>query len=168
MRKHIALNIILALIWCLLQEKLDLPEFVIGAILGYVIIYLHRTVLDDGKTEQHVFSIKASVLCVAKTLRYLIVFFFEVVKANIDVVKIVLSPQLNMTPGIIAYKMEVKTDAGITLLANSITLTPGTLSVDISEDRKILYIHALHIEDAEKLEQSIRDSLEKYTKEILG
>lgn len=168
MRKHIVLNIFLAFIWCLLQEKFDLPEFIIGGFFGALIIYLHRSVLDEGRSEDHAFSMKALLAKSAKTLRYLIVFLFEVVKANVDVVKIVLSPKLNMTPGIIAYKMEVKTDAGITLLANSITLTPGTLSVDISEDRKTLYIHALHIEDARALEQSIRDSLEKYSKEILG
>ncbi len=168
MRDHLVLNIILALIWCLLQQKFDLPEFVIGGVLGYIIIYLHRTVLDDRKAERRVLSPTAYLAVIAKTLRYVFVFLYEVVKANIDVVKIVLSPKLEMTPGIIAYEMDVKTDAGITLLANSITLTPGTLSVDISEDRKTLYIHALHIEDAEVLKKSIHDSLEKYTKEILG
>ena len=168
MRRHILLNIFLALIWCLLQQKLALPEFFIGALLGYIIIYLHLSILDDQRSKRRVLSMKEYVVITTLTLRYVILFLIEIVKANIDVVKIVLSPKLNMSPGIIAYKMEVKTDAGITLLANSITLTPGTLSVDISEDKKILYIHALHIEDARKLEQSIRDSLEKYTKEILG
>ncbi len=168
MRDHIVLNIVLAIIWCLLQQKFDLPEFVIGSVFGAGIIYLHRTVLDDQKAERRILSLKEYVVIVAKWLRYLFVFLFEVVKANVDVVKIVLSPTLEMRPGIIAYKMDVKTDAGITLLANSITLTPGTLSVDISEDKKTLYIHALHIEDAGVLKESIRNSLEKYTKELLG
>ncbi len=168
MPKHISLNIILAVIWCLLQEKFDLPEFVIGAVLGYLVIYLHKSILDDQNTQRRVLSAKDYLGFLAKSLRYIIIFMIEVIKANFEVVKIVLSPKLNMTPGIIAYKMDVETDAGITLLANSITLTPGTLSVDISEDKKTLYIHALHIEDARELEQSIRDSLEKYTKEILG
>jgi len=167
MRDHIVLNISLAIIWCLLQEKFDLPELAIGGVLGYIIIYLHLRILDDQKAERPVLSPKAYLVLMAKTIRYLFVFLFEVVKANIDVVKIVLSPKLEMTPGIIAYEMDVKTEAGITLLANSITLTPGTLSVDISEDRKTLYIHALHVEDAEVLKKSIHDSLEKYTKEIL-
>ncbi len=168
MRKHIVLNIILALIWCLLQEKLNVAEFAIGSILGYGIIFMLRTVLEDRKTERKVLSISEYLVFILRIFRYLLIFIKEVIKANFEVVKIVLSPQLKMTPGIIAYKMKVKTDAGITLLANSITLTPGTLSVDISEDRKTLYIHALHIEDAEALEQSIRHSLEKYTKDILG
>lgn len=168
MRRHIVLNIVLALVWCLLQEKLNVTEFVIGGILGYGIIFMLKRVLDDGKEIHKPLSWGASLSLVLRVFFYMLIFLKEIIKANLEVVKIVLSPELKMTPGIIAYKMDVKTDAGITLLANSITLTPGTLSVDISEDRKILYIHALHIEDAEVLEQSIRDSLEKYTKEILG
>lgn len=168
MRDHIFLNIFLAVIWCLLQEKFDLPEFAIGALFGYGIIYLLKSILDDRKAERRALTFKEYFILTAKTVRYLIVFLIEVIKANIEVVKIVLSPKLNITPGIIAYKLDVKTDAGITLLANSITLTPGTLSIDISKDRKTLYIHALQIEDARALEQSIRDSLEKYTKELLG
>ncbi len=168
MRAHWVLNLVLAFIWCLLQQKLTVSEFVIGAVLGYIIIYLHRSVLDDRKAERRTLSFKEYVVYLVRIVRYTLVFLYEVLKANIDVVKIVLSPKLNMTPGIIAYKMDVKTDAGISLLANSITLTPGTLSVDISEDRTTLYIHALHIEDAEDLKKSIHDSLEKYSKEILG
>ena len=168
MRNHILLNIFLAVIWCLLQEKFDLTEFVIGALFGYGIIYMLKSILDDRKEERRTLTFKEYVTLTAKTVRYFIIFLIEVIKANIEVVKIVLSPKLNMTPGIIAYKLDVKTDAGITLLANSITLTPGTLSIDISKDRKTLYVHALHIKDARALEQSIRNSLEKYTKELLG
>ncbi len=167
MRRHIVLNIVLALIWCALKEKLNVTEFVIGSVFGYGIIFMLKRVLDDEK-EASSPSQKSSFVLFLRVFRYFFVFIKEMIKANLDVVKIVLSPKLKMTPGIIAYKMDVKTDAGITLLANSITLTPGTLSVDISKDRKTLYIHALHIEDAAELEQSIRDSLEKHTKEILG
>ena len=168
MRNHIVLNIVLALIWCMLQEKLSVTEFIIGAILGYGIIFMLKRVLDDDKEVRRPSSLGASFSLVLRVFFYMIIFIKEVIKANLKVAKIVLSPQLKITPGIIAYKMDLKTDPGITLLANSITLTPGTLSVDISKDRKTLYIHALHIEDAAELEQSIRDSLEKYTKEILG
>ncbi len=167
MRRHIVLNIVLALIWCALKEKLNVTEFVIGSVLGYGVIFMLKRVLDDEK-EASSPSQKVSFVLFLRVFWYFLVFIKEMIKANVDVVKIVLSPKLKMTPGIIAYKMDVTTDAGITLLANSITLTPGTLSMDISEDRKTLYIHALHIEDAAALEQSIRDSLEKHTKEILG
>lgn len=167
-RRHLFLNILLALVWCLFQESLKLHEFLIGAVLGYGVIYLLKTVLDDENGPQPAVHAKSVFILLLHTMLYAVVFLYELIKANVDVVKIVLSPQLNMTPGIIAYQLDVKTDGGITLLANSITLTPGTLSIDISEDRKILYIHALHMEDADELEQSIRNSLEKFSKEILG
>jgi len=161
-------NIILAITWCLLQEKFTVVEFVLGFLYGYGILYALRIVLDDKKDERQVLSSSDYFSLTAKSLGYLFVFLSELIKANLEVVKIVLSRELKMTPGIIAYKLDVKTDAGITLLANSITLTPGTLSIDLSEDRKTLYIHALHMEDADELEESIRSSLETYTKEILG
>jgi multicomponent Na+:H+ antiporter subunit E len=161
-------NIVLAVTWCLLQEKFTLVEFVLGFLYGYGILYALRTVLDDKKDQRRTLTTGDYFSLTAKSLGYFIVFLSELIKANLEVVRIVLSPELKMRPGIIAYKLNVKTDAGITLLANSITLTPGTLSVDLSEDRKTLYIHALHMEDADELEQSIRNSLETYTKEILG
>ncbi len=161
-------NIVLAITWCLLQEKFTLVEFVLGYLYGYGILYALRTVLDDKKDQRQSLKSGDYFAITARSIGYFFVFLQELIKANLEVVKIVLSRELKMTPGIIAYKLDVKTDAGITLLANSITLTPGTLSIDLSEDRKTLYVHALHMEDAEELEQSIRNSLEKYTKEILG
>ncbi|MFQ5598226.1 MAG: Na+/H+ antiporter subunit E [Nitrospiria bacterium] len=168
MRQHVFLNILLAILWCLLQENLKVHEFMIGLLLGYGVIRLLKPVLDDGEGPRRAFGLKGWFHLLFQTFRYIFVFIYEVIKANLQVVKIVLSPSLDITPGIISYKMDVESDAGITLLANSITLTPGTLSVDVSEDKKTLYIHALHIEDARELEQSIKHSLERYSKEVLG
>lgn len=64
---------------------------------------------------------------------------------------LVVQPKLRLRPAIIAYPLTVTTDAQITLLANMITLTPGTLSVDVSADRRILYIHAIDVADREAL-----------------
>ena len=64
---------------------------------------------------------------------------------------LVVQPKLRLRPGIIAYPLTVTTDTQIALLANMITLTPGTLSVDVSRDRKVLYIHAIDIADREVL-----------------
>lgn len=172
MRKHLFLNILLAIIWCLLQESLRLHEFLIGAILGYGIIRLLKPVLEEenstGHGPQPVPESKGPFITFIHTIRYFFVFIYEVIQANLQVVKVVLSPSLDITPGIIAYNMDVKSNGGITLLANSITLTPGTLTVDVSKDRRTLYIHALHMEDARVLEKSIKGSLEQYSKEVMG
>ncbi|CAM5387259.1 cation:proton antiporter [Bacillus safensis FO-36b] [Bacillus safensis subsp. safensis] len=88
--------------------------------------------------------------------------------ANLSVLKTVLSPKLTIKPGIFAFRTDLKTDWEITILANMITLTPGTLVIDISDDRSILYIHAMDIEDAEKAIHDIRVSFEKAIQEVSG
>jgi multicomponent Na+:H+ antiporter subunit E len=71
----------------------------------------------------------------------------ELVRSAISVAGLALRPKLQLRPAIIAYPLTVTTDAQITLLANMITLTPGTLSMDVSDDRKTLYIHAIDAPD---------------------
>ena len=74
---------------------------------------------------------------------YLFYFFYEMTKANFDVAYRVITGKIN--PGIVRISPDLKTDLGITMLANSITLTPGTLSVDIDEDKNDLYIHWINV-----------------------
>ena len=73
----------------------------------------------------------------------------------------VLSPNMNLKPGIFAYRLKVDRDFEITLLANLITLTPGTLSVDVSEDRQYLYIHAIDCSDPDATRKDISDGFER-------
>jgi multicomponent Na+:H+ antiporter subunit E len=94
-------------------------------------------------------------------------FAWEVVQANMRVAMDVLIPHPRMTPGIVAIPLDAKTDAEITLLANLITLTPGTLSLDVSSDRRVLYIHAMYIDDIEEFRKGIKDGLERRLLEVL-
>lgn len=98
----------------------------------------------------------------------LVIIFIREPLANLSVLKTVLSPKLKIKPGIFAFRTDLKTDWEITILANMITLTPGTLVIDISDDRSILYIHAMDIEDAEKAIHDIRVSFEKAIQEVSG
>ena len=84
-------------------------------------------------------------------LRLIGLFVRELVLSALQVAWLVIQPKLKLRPGFIAYPLTVTSDAQITLLANLITLTPGTLSVDVSDDRKTLFIHALDIPDREAL-----------------
>ena len=93
-------------------------------------------------------------------------FLYELVVANIDVLKIILKPKLDIQPGIFAYETELDQPWQITLLSMLITLTPGTLVVDISDDNKTLYIHALHMPEVDEAVASIRDSFEKAILEV--
>ncbi len=99
-------------------------------------------------------------------LWYLPIFLWECVKANIDVAYRVLSPRMPIKPGIVKVRTGLKTDIAKTFLANSITMTPGTLSVDIKGD--VLYIHWIYVrdEDMEKATQIIVSKFEKHLKRI--
>jgi multicomponent Na+:H+ antiporter subunit E len=72
-----------------------------------------------------------------------------------------------MTPGVVAIPIRAKTDLEITLLANLISMTPGTLSLDVSEDRKTLYVHAMYVKDPQDLRDDITNNLERRVLEIL-
>jgi len=80
-------------------------------------------------------------------LYYIPIFLWEMLKANIDVAYRVSHPKLPIKPGIVKVKTHLKSDVGLTFLANSITLTPGTLSVDVDQKNGYLYIHWIYVED---------------------
>lgn len=89
-----------------------------------------------------------------RTWRWIVlvgVFVRDLVLSALKVAWLVVQPHPKLHPAIVAHPLTVSTDAQITLLANMITLTPGTLSVDVSEDRKWLYVHAIDAESAEAL-----------------
>jgi multicomponent Na+:H+ antiporter subunit E len=100
-------------------------------------------------------------------LVYLVVFIWECIKANIDVAYRVLHPAMPIRPGIVKVKTTLKSDMAKMLLANSITMTPGTISVDIIDD--YLYIHWIYIrsEDPEVYTKIITGAFEKYIKRII-
>jgi multicomponent Na+:H+ antiporter subunit E len=78
---------------------------------------------------------------------YVVVFLWECLKANIDVAYRVIHPQLPIRPGTVKVKVGLKSDIGLTFLANSITLTPGTTSVDVDKDNGYLYVHWLCVKE---------------------
>lgn len=88
-------------------------------------------------------------------------FVWELVLANLKVARDVLLPVKRLRPAIVAVPLDLKTEWQITLLSILITLTPGTLSLDVSTDRKILFIHAMHVPDPEALRREIKSGFER-------
>jgi multicomponent Na+:H+ antiporter subunit E len=97
----------------------------------------------------------------AAVIRLMLLFLWQIVLANLRVAYDVLTPRHHMRPGIIALPLDVGSDVEITLLANLITLTPGSLSLEVSVDHKVLYVHAMYIDDVEALQRRIKGSLER-------
>ncbi len=101
-------------------------------------------------------------------LKYLVVFFIELVKANVSVMRLVFSPRINIKPGIVEIKTGLKSPIGRLALANTITLTPGTLVVDIKDDS--LFVHCINIGSTDQAEATaeISGRFENLLKKIYG
>jgi len=145
----LAFIIWMLLTWPFADGKIDFQVVSAGLIASIVIAVLFHKILP----KEHLIFI--SPVRIFWVLVYLPVFFYYVMKANIDVVYRALHPKMPIKPGIVKIKTILKTEAGITALANSITLTPGTLTVDLTDDG-FLYIHWINvksddIEEATKL-----------------
>lgn len=157
MKNKFLSNILLTFIWVALTGNFTFVNFVFGFILSYFIIKMITT----GTVEAKYFRI------LPKVFSFIFYFLYELIKANLQVAYEVMTPSYNMSAGIVGFPLEAKTDLEISFLANLITLTPGTLSLEVSEDRKVLYIHAMYIKDREDFINSIRNGFEKRLLEIL-
>jgi multicomponent Na+:H+ antiporter subunit E len=86
--------------------------------------------------------------------------------ASFRVALIVLSPRLNIRPAVVAIPLDLKRDDQITIFANMITLTPGTLSLDVSDDKKTLYVHTIDMDDIDKFRAELKNGFETQVREI--
>jgi multicomponent Na+:H+ antiporter subunit E len=99
-------------------------------------------------------------------VEFIIYFIWELVISNMRVTRDVLRPVSRLRPGIVAMPLDLRSDGAITLLANVIALTPGTIALDVSADRKFMYIHAIQLEDKERVLRSLKGGLERRVREL--
>lgn len=158
MKTQFTLNILLTIIWVLITGDMSFTNSTFAFIMAYGILWLISRTADN--TQRKYFVI------VPRTIIFVGFFLKELVKANLQVAFEVMTPYYNMKPGIIALPIDVKSDFEISLLANMISLTPGTFSIDVSTDRKILYVHAMYVSNKEKFIQDIKQGFEKRILEI--
>ena len=151
------LNLLLSLAWIALTGQFTPINLIIGFALGYILLWIMQR---SGEPSNYFLKGR-------QVVHFILFFAWEVIVANVRVAYDVLTPRHRMTPGIIAIPLDVKTDREITILANLITLTPGTLSLDVSTDRRVLYIHAMYIQDVDRFKESIKKELEKRLLEVL-
>lgn len=140
--KRLAYFVLSFVIWLLLTWSLNIYVVIIGIIASAGVAILFHEILPE---EHHAFISPVRVFWL---MVYLPVFFYYVIKANFDVVYRVIHPDMPIKPGIVKIKTNLKTPSGITALANSITLTPGTMTVDLTDDG-ILYIHWINVKSTE-------------------
>jgi multicomponent Na+:H+ antiporter subunit E len=157
MKNQFLLNILLAIAWMLLTGELTAENFIEGLIIGYIILWVSKAALGGTKYFKKI----------PKAIGFFFYFVKELIVANLKVAFDIITPKDYMEPGIVAVPLDAETDMEITLLANLITLTPGTLSLDVSKDKKVLYIHTLYLDDIEKFREEIKNGMEKRLLEVL-
>jgi multicomponent Na+:H+ antiporter subunit E len=153
------LNLLLTLAWMLLTGAFSPLNFLIGFLLSFAMLWLVGGSISDNSSRyvQRLLQIPS----------FIIFFLAELIKANLRVMLDVVTPKHQMVPGIVAIPLDVQGDLEITLLANLITLTPGTLSLDVSDDCKVLYVHSMYIYDPDTFRRGIKENLERRIIELL-
>tara|TARA_R110002020_G_scaffold87764_8_gene216083 strand:- start:6964 stop:7443 length:480 start_codon:yes stop_codon:yes gene_type:complete len=148
----------LAFVWAAITGNFSALNLLLGAAIGAVTALLLRNSFASPQVLRRLRRIGGLML----------LFVWELLGSAVRVAIIVLTPDLKsaLRPAIIAYPLTVKSDAEITLLANMITLTPGTLSIDVAEDRSVIYVHVLQLGDREALVAGIANGFERRIREI--
>ncbi|MCO6487077.1 MAG: Na+/H+ antiporter subunit E [Phaeodactylibacter sp.] len=157
MKTNLLMNLLLTFVWAALTGNFDYENFLFGFLLSFGIMWL----ISRSSGDTRYFTL------VLKVLAFIGFFIKELVKANLEVAYDVITPRFHMTPGIVRIPLEANTKLEITFLANLISLTPGTLSLDVSDDQKVLYVHSMYIADKEEFIRSIKDGFEKRLLAIL-
>lgn len=139
-----------------MNAEFTVGTFVTGFIIGLVAVYILRNFLPGRFYLNRLYWM----------LRLIFIFIIELIKANIDVVRIVMAPKIDIHPGFYAYPNDLEEEWEVALLSSLITLTPGTVVVAISEDYSIIYIHGLDMDDADAEIANIKTSFENVIKEV--
>lgn len=154
----LAINLVLTLVWAGLFGTVDIPTLLSGFLVSYFFLWL---IYREGRSTPAYFTKPP------KVLSFVAYYLKELVVSNIIIASDILTPTHYMKPGVVAIPIKAKTDFEITLLANLITMTPGTLSLDVSADRKTLYVHAMYIHDVDALRADITNNFERRVLEML-
>lgn len=153
---HPLLSLVLWLIWLLLNNTMAMGHVVLGGLLAILIPWITSSFWPEKIVIKHPLLL----------IRYILVVLFEIMVANIVIAKLILGRNKALNPGFISYELQLKSPIGIGLLANTISLTPGTVSCDLSDDRRFLLIHSLHVEDVASIRAGIYLKFERPLEEI--
>lgn len=156
MASQFILNLFIAALWLLLQDEVtpQFTTFLMGFIVGIGILYAMHRFYGTQFYLRRVFSI----------IRLIMLFNWELLLSSYSVLKQIMTPKLNITPGIFTYKTKLKGDWEVTALALLLTLTPGSVVMEVSEDGDMFYIHAM---DMEESKDAVIRSIGKFEKAIM-
>ncbi|MCA3005891.1 MAG: Na+/H+ antiporter subunit E [Planctomycetaceae bacterium] len=150
-------NLALAVLWMLITNLFSFANLVVGMVIGFAVLAFLGAPLGGRVYARQVWG----------ALGLLVFFLKELVVANIKMAGFTLGPLSRLRPGIVAVPLEVMSDDAVTVLANLITLTPGTLSVEVAPDRRTLYVHAMDVADPAGLVAEIKRGFERRVLEVI-
>ncbi len=150
-------HLFLAIVWVALTGELSFLNVSFGLVLAYAILWLTAPAFGAGG-----YGIR-----VLRALRFAGYFIREVIVSSLRVAYDVITPKDHMRPGIIAVPLDAKTDVEILAVANFITVTPGSLSLELSEDRRVLYVHEMYVDDVDAVRIRIKEDLERRLLEVM-
>lgn len=151
------LNLFLALGFSAVQGHFTLTGLLAGFAVGYLALWISKPLYPEATYFYRV----------PRVLHLGGYFLYDLVMSNFRVMWEIITPRHSSRPGIIGIELTAETDLEIMLVANMISLTPGTLSLDISDDRRVLYVHFMFLDDPEEARRSIKDGLEHRVLEAL-
>jgi len=149
-------NVLLAVLWMFMWGIFDIYGLTAGFVLGYLLLGVVSRAMPGesyGRKGWNLLSFSAYFLRI-------------LIKANLQVAKEIITPGYQMSPRFIRYPVDGLSDFQLTSLANAITLTPGTLSADVSEDGRFLYVHCMYAQDREDAVKELDELRDRMVKEL--
>lgn len=161
-KSRIIVFVFASLVWFALTDITSMQEVVAGLVIAALITLLTGHFLIASQTGSGLLR-RISFFII-----YIFRFLWEMIKANLNVAYLVIHPKLPIRPGIVKIKTRLKKDSALTVLSNSITLTPGTMTLDLNEHTKELYIHWIYVKEVEedKATKEISQNFERILTEI--
>jgi multicomponent Na+:H+ antiporter subunit E len=153
-------NLLLAVAWAALHGDFSLPTLLTGLVLGYLILV--------GLVRGGVLPPSPYVGRVHRVVGLVAYFFWELVKANVRLAIDVATPRYHMRPGIIALPLDATSEGQILLLSMLINTTPGSVALDVSPDRKTLYVHVMYMITPDAARDEIKNGFERRVLGVLG
>jgi multicomponent Na+:H+ antiporter subunit E len=148
-------GILLALAWAALQGEISLPNLLVGYALSYLVLSL----LAKGGVVPH--TLASGTIRVVSLAGF---FVWELMLANVRVALDVLRPRTGIRPAVVAIPLDVTSDDEILLLSMLINITPGSVTIDLTDDRRTLYVHVMHMKSAEESRREIKSGFERRVK----
>ena len=152
-----ALNVLLAFVWSVSTGAFSLLNLTVGFVLAYLALWLPCRMWGGDTYFRRPWRI----------LKLVAIFLYELAVSAATVAWLVLRPGLRFQSAIIAVPLDERHDLGITLFANLISLTPGTLSLDVSDDRRTLYVHTMDTRDCEAEKRDMKATFERPIREVM-